>query len=41
MARRGQIEVDVETFTLAEAPTAYERLHAGTITGRAVILPNA
>ncbi|GAA3890633.1 NAD(P)-dependent alcohol dehydrogenase [Leifsonia kafniensis] len=40
MARRGQIEVEVETFSLADAPTAYERLHAGTISGRAVILPN-
>lgn len=40
MARRGQLHVEVETFTLDDAPTAYERLHAGTITGRAVILPN-
>ncbi|MGO4103355.1 NAD(P)-dependent alcohol dehydrogenase [Leifsonia sp. YAF41] len=40
MARRGQLHVEVETFSLADAPTAYERLHAGTITGRAVILPN-
>jgi propanol-preferring alcohol dehydrogenase len=31
--------VEVERFTLDEAPAAYERLHAGTIRGRAVIVP--
>lgn len=40
MARRGQLHVEVETFGLEEGPHAYERLHAGDIRGRAVILPN-
>ena len=30
----------VETYSLDEAPRAYERLHAGRVRGRAVILPN-
>lgn len=30
----------VETYSIDEAPLAYERLHAGRINGRAVILPN-
>jgi len=41
MARRGQITVEIETYTLDEAPKAYERLAAGQIRGRAVIVPNA
>lgn len=41
MARRGQITVEIETYTLDEAPRAYERLAAGQIRGRAVIVPNA
>ncbi len=40
LARAGAVEVHVETFSLDEAPLAYERLHAGKIDGRAVILPN-
>ncbi|HEX4791263.1 MAG TPA: zinc-binding dehydrogenase, partial [Actinospica sp.] len=40
LARTGAIEVHVERFWLDEAPEAYRRLHAGTINGRAVILPN-
>ncbi|MEU5060150.1 MULTISPECIES: NAD(P)-dependent alcohol dehydrogenase [unclassified Streptomyces] len=39
LARVGSIEVHVETYSLDEAPLAYERLHAGKINGRAVILP--
>lgn len=39
MAQRGQITVHTETFTLDEAPAAYERLHGGTLTGRAVVVP--
>lgn len=41
LARSGRISVEVERFTLDEAPRAYERLRAGTIRGRAVIVPNA
>ncbi|WP_419994721.1 NAD(P)-dependent alcohol dehydrogenase [Streptomyces boninensis] len=40
LARAGAVSVHTETFSLDEAPEAYERLHAGKITGRAVILPN-
>lgn len=40
LARNGAIDVHVERFSLDEAPEAYRRLHAGTIDGRAVILPN-
>ncbi|MGF6886476.1 propanol-preferring alcohol dehydrogenase [Nocardia sp. GAS34] len=40
LARAGAVDVYVETYSLDEAPLAYERLHAGKINGRAVILPN-
>ncbi|MFC4120683.1 NAD(P)-dependent alcohol dehydrogenase [Nonomuraea zeae] len=40
LARAGSVEVHVETFALAEAPLAYERLHEGKVHGRAVILPD-
>ena len=41
MARRGQIHVETEVFELDNGAEAYTRLHAGTIRGRAVIVPNA
>ncbi len=40
LARRGQINVEVQRFSLDEAPHAYELLHEGKIRGRAVIVPN-
>ncbi len=40
LARAGAIDVHVETYTLDDAPKAYENLHAGRVNGRAVILPN-
>ncbi|MFI0355171.1 NAD(P)-dependent alcohol dehydrogenase [Actinomadura sp. 9N407] len=40
LARAGVVDVHVETYGIDEAPKAYERLHAGKINGRAVILPN-
>ncbi|MDN0196705.1 NAD(P)-dependent alcohol dehydrogenase [Streptomyces sp. S.PNR 29] len=40
LARQGLVSCHVETFSLEEAPLAYERLHAGEITGRAVVLPH-
>ncbi|UED86821.1 NAD(P)-dependent alcohol dehydrogenase [Streptomyces profundus] len=40
LASAGAVEVRVETYGIDEAPVAYERLHAGKINGRAVILPN-
>jgi propanol-preferring alcohol dehydrogenase len=39
LARAGAIHVEVERFTLDEAPEAYRRLHDGTIRGRAVVVP--
>ncbi|MCX4611850.1 NAD(P)-dependent alcohol dehydrogenase [Streptomyces mirabilis] len=40
LARTGAVSVHTETYSLDEAPLAYERLHAGKVNGRAVILPN-
>ncbi|MEU0133106.1 NAD(P)-dependent alcohol dehydrogenase [Streptomyces sp. NPDC006296] len=40
LAHAGAVDVHVETFSIDEAPLAYERLHAGRINGRAVILPH-
>ncbi|MET9935803.1 MULTISPECIES: NAD(P)-dependent alcohol dehydrogenase [unclassified Streptomyces] len=40
LARAGAVDVHVETYTLDDAPKAYERLHEGRVEGRAVILPN-
>lgn len=40
MARRGQLEVETETFTLDEAPEAYDKLARGQIRGRAVVIPH-
>ena len=39
LARRGQVEVEVETFSLDEAPRAYELLEEGKIRGRGVVVP--
>ncbi|NEC12883.1 NAD(P)-dependent alcohol dehydrogenase [Streptomyces sp. SID8014] len=41
LARDGDITVHVETYTLEEAPKAYERLHANEVRGRAVIVPGS
>lgn len=40
LARSGSIGVEIETFSLDEAPRAYELLHQGKIRGRAVVVPN-
>jgi propanol-preferring alcohol dehydrogenase len=40
LARQGLVSSHVETFSIEEAPVAYERLHAGDINGRAVVLPH-
>ncbi|MFF9689977.1 NAD(P)-dependent alcohol dehydrogenase [Streptomyces sp. NPDC014623] len=40
LAHAGSVDVHVETYSIDEAPLAYERLHAGEVNGRAVILPN-
>jgi propanol-preferring alcohol dehydrogenase len=39
LARSGAIKVETERFSLEEGPEAYERLHAGTLRGRAVLVP--
>uniref|UniRef100_UPI003CC7B0EC alcohol dehydrogenase n=1 Tax=Modestobacter roseus TaxID=1181884 RepID=UPI003CC7B0EC len=39
LARAGAVHVEVERFTLDQAPEAYRRLKAGTIRGRAVVVP--
>ncbi|MFD1715759.1 NAD(P)-dependent alcohol dehydrogenase [Amnibacterium flavum] len=40
LARRGQVEVEVEVYSLDDGPKAYEALHAGAVRGRAVIVPS-
>ncbi|WP_340539931.1 NAD(P)-dependent alcohol dehydrogenase [Nocardioides sp. GXZ039] len=40
LAREGAISAHVETFALSEAIEAYERLRAGEIRGRAVVVPD-
>lgn len=39
LARSGEIRVEAESFPLERGPEAYERLHAGTLRGRAVLVP--
>jgi propanol-preferring alcohol dehydrogenase len=41
LARAGRLHVKVERFPLERAMEAYDRLRAGTITGRAVVTPSA
>ena len=38
LARRGQIRVHVERFGIDDAPAAYQKLHNGSLRGRAVIV---
>ncbi|MFF7333820.1 alcohol dehydrogenase catalytic domain-containing protein [Streptomyces sp. NPDC008150] len=40
LARAGAVSVHTETYSLDDAPLAYERLHDGKVNGRAVILPH-
>ena len=39
LARSGAIKVEIERFSLEDGPRAYERLHARTLRGRAVLIP--
>ena len=39
LAKVGKVDVEVQPYSLDDAPKAYEDLHAGTIRGRAVIVP--
>jgi propanol-preferring alcohol dehydrogenase len=41
LARDGHVRVEVEQFGFDETPAAYERLRAGTLNGRAVVVPSA
>jgi propanol-preferring alcohol dehydrogenase len=40
LAKSGEVVVEVEQFAFDDTPAAYERLKAGTLNGRAVVLPN-
>jgi propanol-preferring alcohol dehydrogenase len=39
LARSGAIKVETERFSLEDGPKAFERLHARTLRGRAVLIP--
>jgi propanol-preferring alcohol dehydrogenase len=39
LARRGVVKAECTTFSLADAPKAYAALKAGTLRGRAVVVP--
>jgi alcohol dehydrogenase, propanol-preferring len=41
LARTADVRVEVEQFAFDETPGAYDRLRAGTLDGRAVVLPNS
>jgi propanol-preferring alcohol dehydrogenase len=40
LAEQGLIKAEIERFPLTEAGSAYERMEAGTLKGRAVIVPS-
>ncbi|MFZ1062487.1 MAG: NAD(P)-dependent alcohol dehydrogenase [Acidimicrobiales bacterium] len=39
LARQGLVHVETEVFSLDDAPLAYDKLHEGSLRGRAVIVP--
>jgi alcohol dehydrogenase, propanol-preferring len=39
LAARGDLTTEIQPFDLADVTTAYDRLRAGSITGRAVVVP--
>ncbi len=39
LARAGQVSVEIQRYSLDDAPAAYQALAAGTVRGRAVIVP--
>jgi len=39
LARTGRVSARIERFSLDDAPIAYDRLRAGKIDGRAVVVP--
>ena len=40
LAGRGELSIEVETYSIEDTPTAYERLSAGLVRGRAVVVPS-
>jgi alcohol dehydrogenase, propanol-preferring len=40
LARTGDVRVEIEQFAFDDTPLAYERLRAGSLNGRAVVLPD-
>jgi alcohol dehydrogenase, propanol-preferring len=40
LAESGDVTIEVEQFTFDDTPVAYERLTAGTLNGRAVVVPS-
>ncbi|GAA1160679.1 zinc-binding dehydrogenase [Nesterenkonia sandarakina] len=39
LARNGQLAVEIELYSLDQAPEAYRKLHDGELRGRAVVVP--
>jgi len=39
LARSGRVSVETQRYSLDDGPAAYEALAAGTVRGRAVIVP--
>lgn len=39
LARAGRVGVEIQQYSLDQAPQAYEDLHAGVVRGRAVVVP--
>lgn len=39
LARSGAVKIHTETFSLDDAPKAYEKMHEGKLKGRAVVVP--
>ncbi len=39
LARAGAVHVEVQKYSLDQAPEAYRRLHEGAVRGRAVVVP--
>jgi propanol-preferring alcohol dehydrogenase len=41
LAQSGEVTIEIEKFDFDDTPAAYERLKAGTLNGRAVVIPSA
>jgi propanol-preferring alcohol dehydrogenase len=39
LAKEGRLDVHTEVFSLDDAIAGYDKLHAGTLDGRAVVVP--